>query len=137
MKGIMGNISGVPKFNRYYGSIRGTIAVWHLQKSIADDKPNIRVIDLITDRQVKCFYDDSLYEKIYELIKNKDNAVIIEGLIKLNSDKGIIESLDIDRIEKIPEFKEGDWEKFFGSLPNLTENLSVKKYIDYIRGVND
>ena len=77
------------------------------------------------------------YEKIHELIKSKDNAVAIEGLIKLNSEKGYIETIDIDKIEKIPEFKEGDWEKFFGKLPDLTDNLSVKKYLDYIRGIND
>ena len=57
---IKAKITGIPKFTRYYGSIRGTIVTIHLHKSIYDNKPNIKVIDLTTDRQVKCFYDDSL-----------------------------------------------------------------------------
>ena len=131
------NITGLPRFTKYYGSIRGTIVTVYLQKSSHDDKPNIRVMDLATDRQVKCFYNDTHYEKIYELIKSKNNAVIVEGLISLNPDKGFIECIEINKIEKIPEFQEGDWEKFFGKLPNLTDSLSIQKYIDYIRGAND
>jgi hypothetical protein len=116
---------------RYYGSIRGKISLWDIEKR------HIIVRDIIDDTKVKCHYTgEHIYNKISELTKISDTLINIEGTISFNKQNNQIDSINIAIIDEVLEYKQyqgNEWVKLKGRMPGFTGSQSTKDYIMEIR----
>lgn len=124
-------------YSRYYGEIKGIIVNWRIEKVPTDEKPFITIRDLKNQKQIKCYYEDNQYDAIYLLAQKKGEIIRIAGFIKYNLEKKEIDQIDIDKIDKLPEHIENDIEHLFGAMPDFIGNLSIKEYIEKLRGISE
>ncbi|HUU29903.1 MAG TPA: hypothetical protein VM123_19030 [archaeon] len=122
-----------PKEKReLHSEIQGKIWNWHKE----GDKPYIEVRDINTGTMIKCYYDNKIYQSIFELFDHKENLVFVEGDMTISP--GEVGALSIQNIKpRVNEYakchREGDLNKFFGCAPGLTGNLTAREYIERIR----
>lgn len=110
----------------HYGGVQGHIIA--LFKSVN----TIWLHDISTRSKVVCKFEAEKYNDVWELLKQKDAIVSVEGWI---TDRPGREShLKIASIRAANEYQEGDLEKFFGLDPEITGELSTSEYLDLIRG---
>jgi hypothetical protein len=110
----------------HYGGVQGHIIA--LFKSVN----TIWLHDISTRSKVVCKFEGEKYNDVWELLKQKDAIVSVEGWI---TDRPGREShLKIASIRAANEYQEGDLEKFFGLDPEITGELSTSEYLDLIRG---
>ena len=77
-----------------------------------------------------------MYQKVHMLFGKRDSILNISGRITRDRKENKIESIEIERVrvnESAQYYKEGDLDKFFGSAPGITGNLTPREYIDKIR----
>jgi len=78
-------------------------------------------------------------EELQIALRTLANA--IDGSCKLDEPEGqhhytsdLDEAIIAAHFQVLPEYREGDLEKFIGCDPNFTGGLSTEEYIDRIRG---
>lgn len=87
--------------------------------------------DAVSGNRIVCEYKPHQYNAIWKLLEDRDGIADIEGwLVTIN---GMIDVLKIERIDASPEYREGDIDKFFGSSPSFTGELSTEDYLDELR----
>ncbi len=108
-----------------FGGIQGEISA--LLKGIN----HLWINELESGTRVICTFCDDIYREIWQLLKNHDTVVNIEGWI--TRENGKIIRFDIESIVPAVIYREGDLEKFFGSDPDFTGNLDTEDYISNLR----
>jgi hypothetical protein len=111
---------------RHYGAIQGKITAFF------SGSCGLWVHDLLANQRVVCNFQQDQYDKIAKLLRDRDAIVQVEGWFTTNQ-LGEQTAMVIETIDKCPEYREGDLEKFFGSDPDFTGGLTTEEYIDKIR----
>lgn len=135
-KDAIGLIDVIEDFTEYHGAIQGVIH--ELNKGHMP--PYFRIRDLASKKLIKCFFSYKLYDRVIELLHNKDAIVIVSGLITASRSDRHIDHMNIsvdDHLKLAPEYKEGDLEKFIGSSPDFLGKQTFQEFMDEIRGRNE
>lgn len=110
---------------KYVGSIMGTTHEWN--KGATD--PYLIVRELNSGELIKCAYSDDDYAQVAKLFLDKTAVVIVEGVAIYNRVSGKTEIAMAHSFDLAPPLKNEDFERFFGSAPELTGNLTSEDYI--------
>jgi hypothetical protein len=123
----------LPTTADYYGEIQGTIHALY-----RDDRPRRVVIrELSTMNLIDCFFEDALYNNVIEVLGDIDGVVFIEGEVREDLAKGIVETLNAKAFRLAPPFDEERFSSLIGSAPDLTGKLSTEEYIERFRTNGD
>lgn len=112
-----------------YGAVQGIIH--SLQKEVR--RPFFLVRELATDDLVSCFYPTRLYSDVVDALRERTAVLHIAGDTVYDRATRSIVELRVDRIDKTRMLSSEEFEKFFGSMPEFTGELSTDEYIDAIR----
>ncbi len=116
-----------------YGSIQGIVHA--LFKEAAD--PFFQLREFSSDTLVKCFYSDGQYREIATLLKDRRAVVHVLGHMKLGRATRTIEEIRVERIDVAKALTEDEFDRFFGSAPTLTGDLSTTKFLETVRDHGD
>jgi hypothetical protein len=120
----------LPPAADYYGEIQGTI-----HSLYKDDKPKrIKVRELSTQNLVDCFFEDSLYKSVIQVLEDRDGVVFVEGFVRENMANGIVESVQARAFRLAPQFDESKFNSLIGSAPSLTGKLTTEEFVERFRG---
>lgn len=111
---------------RHFGAIQGKITAFF------SGSCGLWVQDLLTNQRVICKFQSSQYDKVAKILRDRDAIVQVEGWFTTNQ-LGEKTDMEVEIIDKCPEYRDGDLEKFFGIDPDFTGSLSTDEYIDKIR----
>jgi hypothetical protein len=89
------------------------------------------VKDSITSDRIVCKFKPNQYRKIWQLLKDLEGFVDIEGWAVMKN--GTLDHLKIESIDASADYQEGDIDKFFGSAPNFTGNMTTGEYLSELR----
>jgi hypothetical protein len=126
-------IESIDRQIEYKGTIQGIIH--DLQKESSPYFFTIR--ELASQRLIRCVFGEELYEKIWEILKNRTGIVYVSGLILANQADEKVEYLKLEKEDDIilaEEYKEGDIDKFIGCCPGILGKKSLQKWINEVRG---
>ena len=110
---------------RYVGAVMGRTHEWNK----GADKPYIVIRELNGGELIKCSYSDDDYASVAKIFGNKSAVVIVDGQMTFNRITSKTEITMASGFEFAPDFSDNDYEKFFGSAPGLTGDLSAADYI--------
>lgn len=116
---------------RYVGAVMGKTHEWNKGAK----EPYLVIRELNTGELVKCVYADEDYSKVAQLFKDKAAIVVIEGEMTFNKITGKSEVSMASSFDVAPDFTDDDYEKFFGSAPRLTGDLTASDFVS--RGRDD
>ena len=111
---------------RHYGAIQGKITAFF------SGSCGLWVHDLLSDQRVVCSFHQDKYDHVAKLLRDRNAIVQIEGWFTTNQ-LGEQTAMEIEIIEKCPEYRDGDLDKFFGIDPDFTGQLTTEEYIEKIR----
>ena len=117
-----------------YGSIQGIIVA--LTKD-DDRKDRFFIRELSTGNRIKCSFAPDYYQKVVSLLGVRDQAVFVSGTMKLSRIARKVEEITLEKIESAPPYEKGDLERFFGSAPDITGDLSTSEYLEEIRSESE
>ena len=112
-----------------YGSVQGVLA----SVVLAAKRPHFCVHELSTDREVKCYYDNSLYDEVIEALSQRNAIIHATGDLRLERASRAIGEMDVERIDKVVSLSNAEFQSFFGMAPTLTGDLSTQEYISEYR----
>jgi len=125
-------IKMVDKQIEYHTSIQGIIHELQLET-----RPlSFKIRELSTERLIKCFYDDDLYDDVRKTLERKNGIVYISGIVTANLSDEKIDYIKIEKKEDISlaeEFRPGDIEKFIGCCPDILGDMSLQDWVDEVR----
>ena len=127
-------IKNIDKQIEYRGTIQGVIHDLQLE-----DRPRcLKIRELSTNRLIKCYFTDELYDYIHKATEKLESVVYISGQIIANQHEEKIEYVKVESREGIQlaeEFRKEDIDNFIGCCPGLLENEeSLQDWIDEVRG---
>lgn len=108
-----------------YAGFQGTIT------ALFKDNNSCWLKDYLTGNRVVCEFKSHLYPTIWRLLERRDALVNVEGwyLIKGNESR-----LRIEDIKELPNYQDGDIDKFFGCDKTFTDNKSTEDFLEELRG---
>ena len=108
-----------------YAGFQGTIT------ALFKDNNSCWLKDYLTGNRVVCEYKPNIYPVIWRLLERKDALVNVEGwyLVRGNESR-----LKIEDIRELPDYQEGDIDKFFGCDKDFTGSKTSEKHLEEIRG---
>lgn len=89
--------------------------------------------DFVTHERIVCRYKPHQYPKIWKLLEDREALADVEGWLVTKPDETY---LKIEHISTSAEYREGDIEKFFGSDPAFTGEMSTDEYLAELRNEN-
>jgi len=110
----------------YHGSVQGTVH----NITLGASPPYLHLRELSSQKLVKCIYKPEHYRRIIKLLGTPSHVLIVSGEIAASREPRAIESLEIDRIEEAHEITDEEFERLFGSAPDLTGDLSTDEFLD-------
>jgi hypothetical protein len=117
----------------YWGMIQGIIHSFFKESH----PPYFYVREISSDSLVRCNFPPSRYDDYVTLLHNKRAVVFVSGRITARRTDRKIERIQIERMEQAPELSDSDFNKFFGSAPKFTGDLTTEEFIDAIRNDGD
>lgn len=117
----------------YHGSVQGIIHSFYKEAK----PPYFHIRELSTNELIKCFFSIEKYSAIIAALEKKEAIILVSGQFKASRVDREIEHLRVKRLETAPELSEEDFERFFGSAPGMTGELTTEDFIDQIRGNGD
>lgn len=121
-------LESITKKASYYGGVVG--AIHALFKEVSD--PHFSIRDHVSGKLITCYYSESQYSDVANLLKDRNAKVHISGIICFNRVKGEIESVNCERLEQLPSFEKLPRE-FLKPFPGITGDLSTEEFIKKIR----
>lgn len=119
----------LPANANYYGEIQGTI-----HSLYKDDKPKkIKVRELSTKNLVDCLFEDSLYKNVIEVLGELKGVVFVEGMVREDLSKGMVESVQAKAFRLAPAFDEIKFNSLIGTAPDLTGALTTEEFVERFR----
>lgn len=108
-----------------YAGFQGTIT------ALFKDNNSCWLKEYLTGNRVVCMFKSNLYGKIWRLLERRDALVNVEGwyLIKGNESR-----LRIEDIRELPDYHDGDIDKFFGCDKTFTDNKTTEEFLEELRG---
>jgi hypothetical protein len=116
-----------------YGTLQAVIHNWAMEA----DSPNFTARELSTGNLVKCFYERRLHGLVHEATKEPHIVLLIYGDTKWDRTTNYIVDVHVSKIEMTKSISDSEFDKLFGSMPNLTGDLSTSEYIEWLRGDGD
>jgi len=117
--------SDVRPYFDYHGAVLGFIHAIY----IAADKPHFDLRDLTREDLVKCYFTADMHDAIVKMLIPREQRVNVGGMIRANRLSKTIESIRVDRIEPVETVSNDEFERFFGSAPQLTGGQSAADFI--------
>ncbi len=121
----------------YYGALQGMINGLY---NIASEKPYFKLRDTISTKLINCYFADSFYNAVVDLLKMRNAIIHISGIITASRIDRQLECVFIrsgDKIELAEQYKPGDLDKFFGSIPDILEGRSLRDYMGDVRSSDE
>jgi len=112
-----------------YGAVQGIIH--SLQKEAR--QPYFQVRELSTESLVRCTYTVAQYPNVAAALQERTSVVHVSGNITYDRVTRTASELHLDRLEKARVLTPAEFEKFFGSSPTFTSEMSTDDYIDSLR----
>ena len=112
-----------------YGSVQGIVHA--LVKEAG--APFFHLREFSSDGLVRCFYPDTLYDQVVRVLNNRRTVVHATGHLTLDRAKRVVDQVRVERIDAADPLSAEDFDRFFGSAPQLTGDLSTSEYIEQIR----
>jgi hypothetical protein len=113
-----------------YGAVQGILHSWHMQAH----HPYFHVRELATDHLVRCFYGSALHPRVAAATQEPATVVHVGGYLTLDRITKTITDMRADRLDKAEVLSGADFERFFGSAPELTGEVDTDEFVDSIRG---
>lgn len=110
----------------YHGSVQGTVH----NITVGASPSYLTLRELSSQRLVKCIYKPESYRTIFKMLSTPSRVLIISGEVTASREPRAIESLEIERIEEARDLSDEQFEKLFGSAPDMTGNLSTSDFRD-------
>lgn len=109
----------------YHGAVLGCIHAVYIQV----DRPHFDLRDLTREDLVKCYFSDDMHDEIVKMLTPKDRRVNVGGMLRANRLTKTIESIRVDRIKAAETITNEEFERFFGSAPEITGGQSAADFI--------
>lgn len=108
-----------------YAGFQGTIT------ALFKDNNSCWLKEYLTGNRVVCEFKPYLYSTIWKLLERREALVNVEGwyLIKGNESR-----LRIEDIKELPDYQDGDIDKFFGCDKTFTDDKSTEEFLEELRG---
>jgi hypothetical protein len=113
----------------YWGMIQGIIHSLFKEA----EPPYFYVREISSDSLVRCTFPADRYSQFIPLLQNRRTVVFVSGYVTARRADRKIERVRIERMEPAPQLSDAEFEKFFGSAPNFTADLSTEEFLDEIR----
>lgn len=118
-----------PQTVSYYGEIQGIVHAFYKESN----RPKLVVRELSTGALVNCFFKLDIYQKAVEMLLEPNAVIFVEGEIIEDQMKGQVESIQVAEFRLAPDFDESLFERFIGSQPNYTGELTTEEFIEKMR----
>jgi hypothetical protein len=122
-----------PSKMEYDGAIQGVVHAWYKET----ERPHIKVRDLQSGALIDCYYRRSIYRSIIEVLDDPAAVIFVHGRILADSRDKTIESIEIERLRAYSPLTKSDLLGLFGSIPNMTGDLSTADLLRHERGADD
>jgi hypothetical protein len=109
-----------------YASFQGSI------NALFKENNSCWLKDQLTGNRIVCQFNSQIYSQIWRLLERRDAIVNVEGWLQIRAGEG--RSLKVESIEELPDYKEGDIERFFGCDKSFTGNLTTTEFLEELRG---
>jgi hypothetical protein len=113
----------------YDGGIQAIIHSLFLET----DRPYFRARELSSEELVTCYYPRHLYKDIVETLQKPKTVVHIIGRVKASRLDRQVTEIIVQKIDPAQTMTKEELQRFFGSAPNLTGNLSTEEFLARIR----
>lgn len=113
----------------YRGMVQGVIHSLYKESS----PPYFDIRDLASRELVKCRYPASLYRDVIAVLERKDAVVIVGGWIHAKRLGREIQHVEVERLRSLKPLNKAELEKFFGSAPGWTGDLTTNDFIERAR----
>lgn len=114
--------------SQQYASFQGSI------NALFKENNSCWLKDYLTGNRIVCHFNSQIYSQIWKLLERRDALVSVEGWLQVKAGEG--KSLRVESIEELPDYQEGDIEKFFGCDKSFTGDLTTGEFLDKVRGEN-
>lgn len=112
-----------------YGSVQGIVHAWYKESR----DPYFSVRELSTDTLVRCHYSPSLYADVARVVQERNTVIVAEGAISYDRASRAPIDIRAERIMPVAMLSGAEFERFFGSVPGYTGDLTTDEYIDSLR----
>jgi hypothetical protein len=113
----------------YRGMLQGIIHSLYKES----DPPYFDLRDIASRDLVKCEYEADQYDLVYAALKDKRAVVLVAGWINTRRSDRAISKVRVERIQPTTPIKQTELERFFGSSPGWTGDLTTEDFIDSVR----
>lgn len=108
-----------------YAGFQGTIT------ALFKENNSCWLVDYLTGKRVVCHFKPAQYSKIWKLLERRDALVNVEGWYLT---KGSEKWLRVQEIRELPEYQDGDIDKFFGCDKSFTGDKTTEEFLEDLRG---
>lgn len=108
----------------YFGSVLGAINAWYTGSS----PPYFNIRAIGSDSLVKCFYRPADHDTVHRLLKRRNAKVYVGGFVTFNMLTRRVEEVSAERFLEADTSDGIDPTALFGSVPNLTGELSPEDF---------
>jgi len=117
-----------PKIKNH-GEIQGIVHAFYKESKT----PKLVVRELASRNLVDCYFNESLYEQVVALLKDKEGVIFVEGTVT-ETETGEISEMHVSDFTPAPEFDETWFEGAIGRFPYaLTGNKDAAEALDEFR----
>ena len=110
---------------KYVGSVIGNTYEWNK----GAEQPYIKVRDIASGELVRCNYLRADYAKVAKMFEHQDVLVAVYGTITFDRLTSKTEITRANDFEVMPTLSDEEFEKFFGSAPDLAPRKSAAEFI--------
>ena len=101
------------------------------------DPPYFDLRDIASKELVKCYYKPEQYDDVYAALADKRAVVLVSGWIQTRRSDREISKFEVDKIRSVKLVSKSELEKFFGSAPGWTGDLTTEDFIEAVRKRDD
>jgi len=112
-----------------YGEVQGVVNAFFKEGK----RPHLRVRELSTKQFVKCFFRPDMYQAAVELLADRDAVVFVEGFIREDAETGETREIEVNDFRLASAFSKEEFDKYLGSLPDYTGDMTTEEYVENIR----
>ena len=116
-----------------YGSVQGILHSWFP----GPVPPFIQIREINSAELVKCICTAAQYKLIHESTGEPRTLLNVYGDIEWDRGDNSIVQIDVSNIEPARQLTADEFDSIFGSMPNITADLSTSEYIARLRGDNE
>jgi hypothetical protein len=119
----------VASATKYRGVVQGIVHSWFKEAT----PPYLNLRESVTGRIVKVFYEREDYPQIVSLLQKKNAVVQVVGMITANMIDRHVDEVHAHKFAIAEELSNEAFERFFGSAPDLTGDLTTEEYVSSVR----